>query len=119
MVYNFVLVGLGGGIGAMLRYGVSLIIRTSIFPLSTLLINIVGSFALGMLMAWSIDEPGSTPAKLFFATGVCGGFTTFSAFAYENFSLLQAGKSEIAFLYILLSVALSVIAAWAGFKIFT
>lgn len=118
MIKNVILVGLGGGLGAIMRYLISLLVKTGYFPLGTLLINIVGSLVLGIVMASTINEPGPGPTKLFLATGICGGFTTFSAFAYETLSLLQIGKYESAFLYILLSVAISIAATWIGFRIF-
>lgn len=118
MLKNILLVGLGGGIGAILRYAASLLIKTGSFPLATLIINITGSLVLGMVMAYTMNEPTPSATRLFLATGICGGFTTFSAFAYENLSLLQSGKYETAFLYILLSVALSLLTTWIGFRIF-
>lgn len=118
MIKYVILVGLGGGLGAIMRYLVSLLMKTGYFPLGTLLINIVGSFVLGIVMASTINEPGPGATKLFFATGICGGFTTFSAFAYENMSLLQMGKYETALLYTLISVVISIIATWIGFRIF-
>ena len=69
-------------------------------------------------MALSIKENNfSENYKLFFATGICGGFTTFSAFSYENINLLQAGKYNLAFMYILASVVAGIAAAWLGFKL--
>ena len=118
MLKNILLVGCGGAIGAFLRYSISLIVKSSDFPIATLLINIVGSFVLGAVMASTLQEPVSNSTKLFLATGICGGFTTFSAFAYENVLLLQMGKYDTIFLYIVLSVVLSILAAWLGFRIF-
>lgn len=118
MIRNFILVAAGGGIGAMLRYAVSLALRNNNFPLATLLINIIGSFVIGIIMAWSMKSSGNSieATKLFLATGICGGFTTFSAFSYENLQLLQAGKYNMALLYIAASVLLGLVAAWTGFK---
>lgn len=118
MIRNFLLVAAGGGIGTMLRYGVYLLLRSNNFPLATLLINIVGSFIIGLVMAYSLRSANSLPdaSKLFLVTGLCGGFTTFSAFSYENLQLMQSGKCNLAFLYILLSVVFGLLAAWAGFK---
>jgi CrcB protein len=118
MLKNLLLVGFGGGVGAVMRYAISLLIKSSGFPMATFFINVVGSFILGMVMASTLNEADPAPFKLLLATGLCGGFTTFSAFAYENVSLFQAGKYEVAFLYILLSVVLCIGAAWIGFKIF-
>lgn len=113
------MVAAGGGIGAMLRYGISLLLRNNNFPLATLLINITGSFFIGIIMAYSlksVNNIGET-TRLFLATGICGGFTTFSAFSYENFELIMAGKYNALFIYITLSIVLGILAAWAGFKL--
>ena len=120
-IKNFFLVAMGGGLGAMLRYAASLLIRTdSHFPLATLLINIVGSFFIGSIMALGVRSSAniSEAGKLFWATGICGGFTTFSAFSYENLQLFQLGRYNLAFVYIMLSVLLGLSATWIGFKLF-
>lgn len=117
MLKNFFLVGLGGGIGSMLRYAATFLPFKN-FPYSTLLVNIIGSFSIGFIIAVLLkNEPLNNNYKLFFATGLCGGFTTFSAFALENLQLLQQGKSFMAILYILLSVIVGIAAAWCGFKL--
>lgn len=108
----------GGGIGSALRYGSYLLLKSQPFPFATVLINIAGSFLLGIFMALTIKENNfSENYKLFFATGICGGFTTFSAFSYENVELLQAGKYNLAFIYVLASVIAGIAAAWFGFKL--
>ena len=119
MVKNLLLVAAGGSIGAALRYGVYFLIKPQPFPYVTLLINIAGSFVLGIIMALSIkDVPTLKESyRLFLATGICGGFTTFSSFSYENIYLLQAGKYNLAFIYILASVVAGIAAAWLGFKL--
>lgn len=118
MIRNFILVAAGGGIGTILRYAVYLLFRNNNFPVATLLINIAGSFIIGMIMAYSLKSADNLndASKLFLVTGLCGGFTTFSAFSYENLQLMQSGKYNLAFLYILLSVVFGLLAAWAGFK---
>jgi len=117
---NVLLVGLGGGIGSMLRYGSSLLFSARHFPYSTLAVNIIGSFIIGLVLALSVkNDAFDTSWKLFLATGICGGFTTFSAFSMENLQLLQAGKYTIALCYTLISIGLGIAAAWAGFKLIT
>lgn len=118
MIKNVLLVAAGGGIGSALRYWIYLLFKTQSFPFATLLINIAGSFLIGIIMGLAIRE-NNVPAdyKLFLATGICGGFTTFSAFSYENVSLLQAGKFNLAFIYILASVTAGIAATWLGFKL--
>ncbi len=102
------LVFLGGGIGALLRYGLAL---AAPGPLTTLAINAVGSFAIGLLLA-----APSGPLRLFLVVGLLGGFTTFSAFSLEALQLWQRGQSALALAYVLGSVLLSLtavaVAAW-------
>ena len=120
MIKNFLIVAAGGGLGAVLRFGSSELIRTGNFPAATLLINMTGSFAIGIIMALHLKMTGGINEqwKLFLATGICGGFTTFSAFSYENLQLLQSGKFNTAFAYIISSVLLGLLAVYTGFKLF-
>jgi CrcB protein len=76
------------------------------FPLSTLLINLLGAFAIGLIAACAARRPETDPRLLLFLkTGVCGGFTTFSTFSLEAQGLIQAGKPDLAALYALVSAA--------------
>jgi fluoride exporter len=118
MLKNFLLVGLGGGIGAILRYFFSSIIKHSTFPYNTLIINIAGSLLIGIVFGLTEKSNAiSEQLKLFLATGICGGFTTFSAFSVENMQLIKEGNYVTAGLYIFVSVLLCIIAVFAGFKI--
>jgi fluoride exporter len=120
MIKNLFIVALGGGIGAALRYACSLLSKPGLhFPVATFLINITGSFIIGIILALSMRSNGdfSDNSRLFWATGICGGFTTFSAFSFENLQLLQAGKNSLAFSYIILSVLLGIVASWLGFRL--
>lgn len=118
MIRNFLLVGMGGALGSMLRYGSGLLIGPRTFPLATLLINITGSFIIGVVMAYSLrNETFAGSWKLFLATGICGGFTTFSAFSLENLQLLQNGKTGMFALYTASSILLGIAAVWMGFKL--
>ena len=120
MIGNFFLVGLGGALGSMLRYGAGLWPWSRDFPLTTFIINITGSFIIGLVMAYSLKyESFALNWKLFLATGICGGFTTFSAFSFENLQLLQQGKLGMFVLYTIGSLLLGIAAAWLGFKILT
>ena len=112
------MVGLGGSIGAMLRYFITSSFKTNNFPFHTLFINIVGCLIIGIVLA--LGEKSnllSNDAKLFLATGICGGFTTFSTFSAENFQLLKSGEFITAALYIFVSVAVCIVATFIGFKI--
>ena len=120
MLKNFLLVGLGGGIGSMLRYAASLLFASRHFPYATLLVNILGSFVIGLVLAMSLkNEQFLNNWKLFLAVGICGGFTTFSSFSAENLELLQTGKTISAFIYIAASVVFGIVAAWLGVKLLT
>ncbi len=89
------LVALGGGIGSVLRYGTSLIAARWLgvdFPYGTLIVNVVGSFLIGVVQELA-GETGMIrePTRLFLSAGVMGGFTTYSAFSYETVRLVQLG----------------------------
>ena len=119
MLRNFLLVGLGGGIGAMLRFLISpVLFKSGAFPVYTMLINIIGSLCIGIIFAWSLkDEHFPEHLKFFLAAGLCGGFTTFSAFSLENLVLIRGGNYGMALIYILGSVVACLVAVFAGFKI--
>lgn len=107
---NCLAVGVGGFVGAVLRYLVSMIPldKTGSFPVNTLLINVLGAFAIGAITALGAKTAGLYPRlTLLLKTGICGGFTTFSTFALESVTLLQSGKSAAAVCYIVLSTLLS------------
>ncbi len=93
MLRTLLIVGSGGFIGSVMRFLVQVLVEkgaTSTFPWGTLIANIAGSFVIGIVFA--LAEKGnlmSTELRLFFAVGICGGFTTFSSFAYNNFTLLK------------------------------
>ncbi len=118
MLKNFLLVGLGGCLGSMMRYACWILLKQQSFPAATLIVNITGSLVIGMVIGMGIKEAGfSQDWKLFLATGICGGFTTFSAFSVENLHMLQNGKYFITFLNISLSIFFGIGAAWFGFKL--
>lgn len=119
MVKDFLLIGLGGAAGSVLRYASGLWMSNKHFPIATFCVNIIGSFIIGVVFALSIrDEAISNNWKLFLATGFCGGFTTFSAFSLENMGLLQSGKYGMALAYIVLSIVLGISAAFWGYFLF-
>ena len=117
MIKNLLLVGIGGFIGAVLRYLLYMLMKNNQPYLTTLLINIIGSLIIGIIISVSIKNGDfQNNYKLFFATGICGGFTTFSAFSLENIQLLQEGKYLLSVGYILASVILGILACFIGFK---
>ena len=117
IVLNCVFVGLGGLVGSVLRYLISLLPlrHESGFPLVTLGINVLGAFLLGLIMAFAGKNNAVDPrALLFLKVGVCGGFTTFSTFAFEAQSLVSAGRPYTALLYALMSVVFSMFAVFSA-----
>ena len=104
------LVGFGGFLGTVLRYAVTRIPMGWSFPLSTLVVNVVGCFALGLLAGARYTET----ARAFVFIGVLGGFTTFSAFGNETFQLLRDGRWPAALLSVALQLGLGVGGVWAG-----
>ncbi len=120
MIKNFILIGVGGALGSMLRYLFSLLIQHKQLPWATLLVNIIGSFIIGIVVAESLkNEIFANNWRLFLATGICGGFTTFSAFSLENLQLLQNGKYFLFIVYIFASIVLGIFATWLGYKLIT
>jgi CrcB protein len=109
----------GSMIGGVSRYYVGGAIQRwvgSTFPVSTLLINITGSFLIGAIIRFAVDSAWITPeVRAFLTIGICGGYTTFSTFSYETAVLIEDGEWGRAALYIGASVLLSLLATFAGF----
>ncbi len=116
------LVAAGGAVGASARHLFGLAAMRLFgtgFPYGTLGVNIIGSFLMGTLIAWLAfkSQTGGQGLRLFLATGVLGGFTTFSAFSLETMLLWERGEAGLAAIYVLVSVVLSVLALAAGLAI--
>lgn len=109
-------VGAGGALGAMGRYGLGLVPLAPGMALMTLLINFLGSVAIGAIVEASELAAGALPreAVLFLKVGLCGGFTTFSTFSLETLELIEGGQYAIAGAYALASVVLCVAGVLAG-----
>ncbi|WP_312527359.1 fluoride efflux transporter CrcB [Paracoccus sp. (in: a-proteobacteria)] len=118
MTYTWLQVALGGAIGASARYGINIVIGRLIpgLPIGTLLVNIAGSFMMGLLTAVFAHRGGQQFAPLLL-TGVLGGFTTFSAFSLDTLTLWERGQAGLAAGYVIFSVALSLIAILCGISI--
>lgn len=112
---SFLLVGAGGALGSMLRYALALIITNKYFPYSTFIVNILGSFLIGILLGLFLKNSISNYGWKFFATGLCGGFTTFSAFSLDAIELLQQQRFFIFFLYFFITIAFGLAATYLGF----
>ncbi|WP_457582946.1 fluoride efflux transporter CrcB [Ensifer canadensis] len=115
---QLLLVGAGGAIGSMARYlvGIWTVQRWGPgFPWGTLLVNVTGSFLIGLLAELIMRKFGaSTEMRLFLITGVLGGYTTFSAFSLDAIMLLERGDMALALGYIAASIVLSILAVFAG-----
>lgn len=115
---QILVIGLGGGIGSVLRYLLQLFVSRlmiAVFPAGTFLVNILGCFLIGIFYALSEKGNILTPQwRLFLTTGLCGGFTTFSTFAYENVNLLRSNDFLYSGVYIAGSVLLGITGVYAG-----
>lgn len=115
---TYLLVGIGGGLGAMARYGFGALVGTLAngFPVATFLINIIGSIAMGLLVGFLAR---TTPQfqeeiRLFVAVGLFGGFTTFSSFSLDAVVMIERGDYLLATIYIVGSVLLSIAGLFMG-----
>ncbi len=118
---NYILVSLGAAIGGALRYGLSSYVNKSqstIFPIGTLLVNVLGSFVLGIIMFYlSEKEFIGNEFKLFLSVGLCGGFTTFSTFSYETLMLFRDSEFGLAIYNVLLNVVLCLVGIYLAYLI--
>lgn len=112
---SYLAVALGGALGSVLRFAVALYFKergwSATFPWSTFVINVTGSFLLGVLVVWLAER---TPWLLLLGVGFCGGYTTFSTFSVETERLFAAGRLLAAFGYSVGSVVAGLLAAWLG-----
>lgn len=119
MLKLFSLVFIGGGMGSVARLGLARMfaqLAPSVFPFATFFVNILGSLLIGLL--WAIPAVFDKPSGIhLLIIGFCGGFTTFSAFSWENFNLLKQGDTFLFFAYAILSVVLCLLATWGGYAI--
>ena len=117
MIQQATLVALGGAIGAVLRFGIGNIIESSEFPLSTILVNVSGSFILGMLAVMAINNGYSEELMLFFGTGLLGAFTTMSTFSLETLTLVKNNNYTLALVYACISFILCILFAFVGWEL--
>ncbi|MFN4881036.1 MAG: fluoride efflux transporter CrcB [Bacteroidota bacterium] len=118
MIKNIILVGLGGALGSVVRYLISVLVysgKTQLFPWSTLLTNFMGCLLLGLLLGYfQKNDNQYQELKLLLAIGVCGGMTTFSTFSAETLNLLQSGNLLAAGLYAISSFVGGVLLLYLG-----
>ena len=121
MIRAIIFVGIGGGIGSIFRYLTSVFVGKyflAAFPFATFFANILGCLIIGLLLGFFERHQLANPdLKYLFVTGFCGGYTTFSTFAAENFNLFQSENSLTAFAYIAASVLVGLLAVWAGVEL--
>ncbi len=114
-------IGLGGFLGAISRYEISIFINKynqSQFPCSTLAVNILGSILIGFIMSWSVNiSPIPNNIKLFLTTGCMGGLTTFSTFSYETVVLFNEGNIILSILSIFSNLFFSILGVCVGMYI--
>lgn len=115
---NYLLVLIGGGLGSVLRYQVTVSSGRAFgtnFPWGTFIINITGSTVMGLIAGYlAFKGEASQPWRLFLMTGILGGYTTFSAFSLDAALLYERGELGLALAYVLGSVVLSILGLFAG-----
>lgn len=120
MLQGLFLVMLGGAVGAASRYLITSFsshwTRHQGFPYGTLAVNVIGSFIVGYVLTWTTDHTHDR-WRLLAATGFCGGFTTFSAFAFETMAYWHAGEMALLVLNVTLNNALSLLSVLAGIRL--
>ena len=115
---HLLLVGLGGGLGSMMRFGVARWIPAGTLPWSTMVANVAGSLIIG----WVLARQGPVTEEnahwqAFLAFGFCGGFTTFSSFSWQTLEQIRSGQVALAVGHVLLTVTVCLIAVWGGWRI--
>lgn len=111
---RFLWVGLGGALGSMLRYAVGLAFAASTFPMATLVVNLTGSFVIGLVFSAFLGR-WPVPVMTAITVGVLGGFTTFSTFAWESLSAAHDDRLGVAAGYVAASVIGGLLAVWLGY----
>ena len=118
LIQQFLLVALGGGIGAAMRFGTGMwtarVLGTQ-FPWGTFIVNVIGSFLIACVVEYAVmrGESGNW-MRFLLVTGFLGGFTTFSAFAFETVAMLERRQVGSAALYVIVTVLAGIAAAWLG-----
>ena len=117
----YIVVFLGGGLGAALRHGINLGLARLLgggFPYATFFINVTGSFVMGLIAAWfAFRGDASQHWRLFLTTGILGGYTTFSTFSLDAALLYERGQLGLAAVYVIGSVVLGLLGLFAGLAI--
>jgi CrcB protein len=120
-MFKYVLLAIGGAAGTILRFLVSTstyhFFQSAIFPWGTLVVNLAGSFIIGLLAGFNEAGVISTNLRIFLFIGMLGGFTTFSAFSLETMNLIRSGEIRYAFINVVAGNFLGILLAFGGFFI--
>lgn len=114
---TYLLVFVGGGLGSMARYAIGRLLHpgsTAGFPWPTFAVNVIGSFALGVLVGFAAQREVSDTTRTFLAVGLLGGFTTYSTFNLDTLALYEQRGAAVAGGYVLATVAVCLAAGWCG-----
>jgi fluoride exporter len=114
---NISAVFMGGGLGAVARYGLGGLLPRAAFPYGTLTVNLLGSLCIGLIIGALLLRSDAAIWRLFLATGLMGGFTTFSAFALDSVTLMQRGAIGATLVYVCASVIGCIVACFIGLKV--
>ena len=117
---NYIAVAAGSALGGMLRFALAgwlMRLAGGAFPWGTLAVNVAGCMLIGVLAALFPPSERGFPWRVFLLPGLCGGFTTFSAFGLEAYGLWHTGTGDKALLYVGTSVILCLVAVWAGITV--
>lgn len=117
-MHTYLVIALGGALGSMARYATGVYVGRwlgTAFPWSTLLINVAGSFLIGVFAeCFALRWDTSQSTRAFLVVGICGGYTTFSTFSLDIVTLLNRGETTVAATYVLASVVIGLVALYAG-----